>query len=165
MGANVPVPDVWPGPPGLAEGPPRLAAGCVVPVAATPEPAQALRSASATSASHIGRHLIDGSYWLEAPDCLVEQSLRNPDGFGLGTFAPEVVKGAVAAHEVDNRRHHERVVLSSVLSADYGFGITIFCPIAILLGFVMLGFAARSAFSDTLKRAAMTFSVSPALTT
>jgi glutamine amidotransferase len=32
---------------------------------------------------------VHASFWLlEAPDCLLEQSLRNPDGTGLGYFAP-----------------------------------------------------------------------------
>src|SRR4051812_6310694 len=49
---------------------------------------------------------VAASFWLlEAPDSLAEQSRRNPDGFGLGSFAPdgtpEVIKGAVAAHADD----------------------------------------------------------------
>jgi glutamine amidotransferase len=31
---------------------------------------------------------VAASFWLlEAPDSLAEQSRRNPDGFGLGSFA------------------------------------------------------------------------------
>ena len=41
---------------------------------------------------------VRASFWLlEAPDSLLEQSLRNPDGTGLGYFAP--VAGAVIDKE------------------------------------------------------------------
>ena len=41
---------------------------------------------------------VHASFWLlEAPDCLLEQSLRNPDGTGLGYFAP--VSGAIVDKE------------------------------------------------------------------
>jgi predicted glutamine amidotransferase len=41
---------------------------------------------------------VRASFWLlEAPDSLLEQSLRNPDGAGLGYFAPVV--GAVVDKE------------------------------------------------------------------
>ena len=41
---------------------------------------------------------VHASFWLlEAPDCLLEQSLRNPDGTGLGYFAP--VRGAIVDKE------------------------------------------------------------------
>jgi glutamine amidotransferase len=53
---------------------------------------------------HGGPEPVHATFWLlEAPDSLAEQSRRNPDGFGLGTFGrggrPQVVKAAVAAHE------------------------------------------------------------------
>lgn len=49
-----------------------------------------------------GRQSVRATFWLvEAPDSLAEQSRRNPDGYGLGTFeadgTPDVDKGAVAA--------------------------------------------------------------------
>ena len=47
----------------------------------------------------------------------------------------------------------------------YRVGMTIFWPITTWLEFVMVGFAARRARIDTLKRMAMPYSVSPALMT
>lgn len=39
---------------------------------------------------HAGREPVRASFWLlDAPDALVEQSRRNPDGFGIGTFEPD----------------------------------------------------------------------------
>ena len=39
---------------------------------------------------HAGRETVDATFWLlEAPDSLLAQSHRNPDGYGLGTFEPD----------------------------------------------------------------------------
>lgn len=39
---------------------------------------------------HAGTEPVDATFWLEdAPDSLAAQSRRNPDGFGIGTFAPD----------------------------------------------------------------------------
>jgi predicted glutamine amidotransferase len=51
---------------------------------------------------HADKHVVTARFWLlEAPDNLVEQSKRNPDGTGLGVFGadgkPEVYKEPVAA--------------------------------------------------------------------
>ncbi len=51
---------------------------------------------------HAGRRVVTATFWLlDAPDNLVEQSRRNPDGTGLGVFgadgAPVVDKDPVAA--------------------------------------------------------------------
>lgn len=55
---------------------------------------------------HGGRTPIRATFWLlEAPDSLSNQSRRNPDGFGIGTFeadgTPELDVGERAAHEDD----------------------------------------------------------------
>jgi glutamine amidotransferase len=52
---------------------------------------------------HAGREPVSATFWLlDAPSSLLEQSHRNPDGFGLGTFepdgSPEVDKAPLAAH-------------------------------------------------------------------
>lgn len=52
---------------------------------------------------HAGRTPTDATFWLlDAPGSLVEQSHRNPDGFGLGTFEPDgsvdVDKAPLAAY-------------------------------------------------------------------
>ena len=52
---------------------------------------------------HAGRDPVSATFWLlEGPNSLLEQSRRNPDGFGLGTFepdgTPEVDKAPLAAH-------------------------------------------------------------------
>ena len=54
-------------------------------------------------ALHAGRVPTDATFWLlEASGSLLEQSHRNPDGFGLGTFepdgSPDVDKQPLAAH-------------------------------------------------------------------
>ncbi|MEA5455972.1 class II glutamine amidotransferase [Sinomonas sp. JGH33] len=55
-------------------------------------------------ALHAGRNRAKATFWLlDAPDSLREQSRREPDGTGVGTFTPEgrpkVEKQAVAAWE------------------------------------------------------------------
>jgi predicted glutamine amidotransferase len=52
---------------------------------------------------HAGREPMHATFWLlDAPGSLLEQSHRNPDGFGLGTFEPDgepdVDKAPLAAH-------------------------------------------------------------------
>jgi glutamine amidotransferase len=52
---------------------------------------------------HAGREPSSATFWLlEAPGSLLEQSRRNPDGFGIGTFEPdgsaELDKLPLAAH-------------------------------------------------------------------
>ncbi|MDQ6915511.1 MAG: class II glutamine amidotransferase, partial [Actinomycetota bacterium] len=51
-----------------------------------------------------GRRRMRATFWLlEAPDSLAEQSRRNPDGYGLGTYdddgSPDVDKRPAAAYE------------------------------------------------------------------
>lgn len=51
-----------------------------------------------------GQHRVRATFWLlEAPDSLAQQSRRNPDGYGIATFAsdgtPEVDKQPVAAYQ------------------------------------------------------------------
>src|SRR3954465_10694821 len=53
---------------------------------------------------HAGRTPANAPFWLlDAPASLLEQSHRNPDGYGLGTFepdgSPEVDKRPAAAYE------------------------------------------------------------------
>lgn len=53
---------------------------------------------------HAGRSVVTGTFWLlDAPDSLMAQSKRNPDGTGLGVFgpdgAPQVRKEPIAAWE------------------------------------------------------------------
>jgi predicted glutamine amidotransferase len=52
---------------------------------------------------HGGRRRMRATFWLvEAPDSLAEQSRRNPDGYGIGTYSedgtPEVAKRPAAAY-------------------------------------------------------------------
>jgi predicted glutamine amidotransferase len=51
-----------------------------------------------------GRRPVRATFWLlEAPDSLAEQSRRNPDGYGIGTFEeegrPDIDKRPAAAFE------------------------------------------------------------------
>jgi predicted glutamine amidotransferase len=51
-----------------------------------------------------GGHRVRATFWLlDAPDSLAEQSRRNPDGYGIGTFkedgSPDIDKRAAAAYE------------------------------------------------------------------
>ena len=63
-----------------------------------------------------GEHRTRATFWLlEAPDSLAEQSRRNPDGYGLGTFeddgTPDIDKRPAAAYADDafarEARHEE----------------------------------------------------------
>src|SRR4051794_4317476 len=72
---------------------------------------------------------VAASFWLlEAPDSLAEQSRRNPDGFGLGSFAPdgtpEVIKGAVAAHADDRFARQAIEERSTTYNAHVRFAST-----------------------------------------
>jgi glutamine amidotransferase len=76
-----------------------------------------------------GAEPVTASFWLlEAPDSLANQSRRNPDGFGLGSFAqdgtPEVVKGAVAAHEDDRFARQAIEARSTTYNAHVRFAST-----------------------------------------
>jgi predicted glutamine amidotransferase len=76
-----------------------------------------------------GAEPVQATFWLlEAPDSLAEQSRRNPDGFGLGTFdetgAPEVVKGAVAAHDDEGFARQAREETSCTFNAHVRFRST-----------------------------------------
>ena len=63
---------------------------------------------------HADRRVVTATFWLlEAPDNLVEQSRRNPDGTGLGVFdaqgTPVIHKEPIAAwHDLDfaTQAHH-----------------------------------------------------------
>jgi glutamine amidotransferase len=65
---------------------------------------------------------------LEAPDSLAQQSRNNPDGFGLGTFAPDgtpdVVKGAVAAHDDEAFARSAREEFATTYNAHVRFRST-----------------------------------------
>jgi glutamine amidotransferase len=75
-----------------------------------------------------GPQRVKATFWLlEAPDSLAEQSRRNPDGYGLATFNPNVLleKEPVAAYEDEDfaREAHERespVFLAHVRYASVG---------------------------------------------
>jgi glutamine amidotransferase len=56
---------------------------------------------------HAGRDPVTARFWLlDAPNSLVQQSHRNPDGYGLATFdasgAPVIRKDPMAAHTVED---------------------------------------------------------------
>lgn len=79
---------------------------------------------------HAGREPVDATFWLlDAPDSLLAQSHRNPDGFGLGTFGadgrPYVDKGPLAAHVAEvfarqAREVHSTTHLAHVRYASVG---------------------------------------------
>ena len=53
---------------------------------------------------HAGRFVATATFWLlDAPDSLAAQSKRNPDGTGIGSFAPDgtpiIDKAPMAAWE------------------------------------------------------------------
>jgi predicted glutamine amidotransferase len=75
---------------------------------------------------HAGREPVNATFWLlDAPGSLLEQSHRNPDGFGLGTFepdgSPEVDKAPLAAHvaEVFAREAREECSTTYVAHVRY----------------------------------------------
>jgi predicted glutamine amidotransferase len=77
-----------------------------------------------------GRRRVRATFWLlEAPDSLAEQSRRNPDGFGLATFAedgtPELAKRPSAAYDDElfareAREEESRTFLAHVRYASTG---------------------------------------------
>jgi predicted glutamine amidotransferase len=77
-----------------------------------------------------GRRRMHATFWLlDAPDSLAAQSRRNPDGYGLATFAkdgtPEIKKCACAAYEDEEfareAKHEEsRTFLAHVRYASTG---------------------------------------------
>jgi glutamine amidotransferase len=71
---------------------------------------------------HAGREAVDATFWLlEAPTSLLEQSRRNPDGFGLGTFEPDgrpdVDKAPLAAHVAEQFAREAREECSTTYVA------------------------------------------------
>ena len=71
---------------------------------------------------HAGRTPVSATFWLlEAPGSLVEQSHRNPDGYGLGTFEPdgrpELDKAPIAAHVAELFAHEAREECSTTYVA------------------------------------------------
>ena len=71
---------------------------------------------------HAGREPVDATFWLlEAPGSLLEQSHRNPDGFGLGTFEPDgsadVDKAPLAAHVAEQFARQAREECSTTYVA------------------------------------------------
>jgi glutamine amidotransferase len=71
---------------------------------------------------HAGREPVDAVFWLlEAPGSLLEQSHRNPDGFGLGTFEPDgrpdVDKAPLAAHVAEQFAREAREECSTTYVA------------------------------------------------
>lgn len=77
-----------------------------------------------------GDRPVRATFWLlDAPDSLAEQSRRNPDGYGLGTFdadgTPDVDKGAVAAWQdrrfaEEARQEESRTFIAHVRYASTG---------------------------------------------
>ena len=75
---------------------------------------------------HAGREPVNATFWLlEAPGSLLEQSHRNPDGFGLATFepdgTPDLDKAPLAAHvaELFAREAHEECSTTYVAHVRY----------------------------------------------
>jgi predicted glutamine amidotransferase len=71
---------------------------------------------------HAGRDPANATFWLlEAPGSLLEQSHRNPDGYGLGTFdangCPDVDKAPLAAHVAEVFAREAREACSSTFVA------------------------------------------------
>ena len=71
---------------------------------------------------HAGREPVNATFWLlEAPGSLLEQSHRNPDGFGLGTFepdgSPDVDKAPLAAHVAEQFAREAREECSTTFVA------------------------------------------------
>lgn len=71
---------------------------------------------------HAGREPANATFWLlEAPGALVEQSRRNPDGFGLGTFEPDgsvdVDKAPLAAYVAELYAREAREACSTTFIA------------------------------------------------
>lgn len=76
-----------------------------------------------------GNQPVRATFWLlEAPDSLAEQSRRNPDGYGLGTFeadgTPDVDKGALAAWQDARFAREARDELSTTFIAHVRYAST-----------------------------------------
>lgn len=73
-------------------------------------------------ALHAGTHRVQADFWLlDAPDSLLDQSVRNPDGAGIGSFdehgVPRVDKRPIAAWEDHLFAAEARTVRSSTFLA------------------------------------------------
>jgi len=76
-----------------------------------------------------GRHRVQATFWLlEAPDSLAQQSRREPDGTGLGSFdtagRPVVAKQPSAAYEDQAFARAAREVTSSTFVAHVRYAST-----------------------------------------
>ncbi len=76
-----------------------------------------------------GRHRVQATFWLlEAPDSLAQQSRREPDGTGLGSFdvagRPVVAKQPLAAYEDQAFAREAREVTSSTFVAHVRYAST-----------------------------------------
>jgi predicted glutamine amidotransferase len=79
---------------------------------------------------HAGAQDVDATFWLlDAPGSIAEQSHRNPDGYGLATFASDgdldLIKRPVRAAEDEAfartaRATHAEIHLAHVRYADTG---------------------------------------------
>jgi predicted glutamine amidotransferase len=72
---------------------------------------------------------VHATFWLlEAPDSLAEQSRRNPDGYGIATFAedgtPQVEKRPAAAYEDEQFARDAREEASSTFLAHFRYAST-----------------------------------------
>jgi predicted glutamine amidotransferase len=78
---------------------------------------------------HAGSRRLKATFWLlEAPDSLSEQSRRNPDGYGLATFAadgtPAVAKRPAAAYEDESFAREAREEESTTFAAHVRYAST-----------------------------------------
>jgi glutamine amidotransferase len=76
-----------------------------------------------------GRHRVAATFWLlEAPDSLAQQSRREPDGTGLGTFdehgMPVISKQPIAAYEDHEFAREAREVKSGTFVAHVRYAST-----------------------------------------
>ena len=76
-----------------------------------------------------GRERVQATFWLlEAPDSLAQQSRREPDGTGLGTFDPDgnpiVSKQPLAAYEDEEFAREAREVSSRTFVAHVRYAST-----------------------------------------
>jgi glutamine amidotransferase len=76
-----------------------------------------------------GREPVSATFWLlEAPDSLAQQSRREPDGTGLGTFTPDgrpvVSKQPLAAYEDEAFAHEAKQVSSRTFIAHIRYAST-----------------------------------------
>lgn len=76
-----------------------------------------------------GRERVRATFWLlDAPDSLSQQSRREPDGTGLGSFAedgrPLVAKQPMAAYEDERFAHEAREVRSRTFVAHVRYAST-----------------------------------------